>query len=225
MNKIKGLIYKVTSPSGRIYIGQTVKTLKRRKQMHESNARNKNSNNYNAKICKAIRKYGDNLNWEIIRENVNIEDLGDLEEFYISEHDSFKNGYNGTPYRCAGFTGKKHSNKTKEIISKLRKGENNPMFGMKGKLNPFYGQKHTEESIAKMKENQPDKSGENNPMYGKKGEQHPAFGRKVSEEQKQNLSEKRKGKNNPFHGRKHTEDAKRKMSLARMGNQYAKKKI
>lgn len=44
MNKV-GLIYKAISPlpSGKIYIGQTIKTLDKRKNDHYSNAFNKKS--------------------------------------------------------------------------------------------------------------------------------------------------------------------------------------
>lgn len=32
-----------------------------------------------------------------------------------------------------------------------RFGKDNPMYGMKGVLNPMFGKKHTEESLAKMR--------------------------------------------------------------------------
>ena len=41
----------------------------------------------------------------------------------------------------------------KKRMSERFKGENNPMFGKFGKLNPFFGKKHTEETKKKMHEN------------------------------------------------------------------------
>lgn len=46
-------------------------------------------------------------------------------------------------------------------------GENNPMYGKKGKDNPLYGIPLSEETRKKMSENHADVSGKNNPNYGK----------------------------------------------------------
>lgn len=70
----------------------------------------------------------------------------------------------------------------REKLSEKFKGENNPMWGKKGGLNPFYGKKHTKESKEKIIKNK-DYSvyktekfrkkisdltkGNKNPMYGK----------------------------------------------------------
>lgn len=53
--------------------------------------------------------------------------------------------------------------RTDEIKSKVA-GENNPMFGKSGNLNPFYGKKHKEESKL---------YGARNHMYGIIGRNHP----------------------------------------------------
>lgn len=41
--------------------------------------------------------------------------------------------------------GRVHSEETKKLFSEQRKGENNPMFGRRGKSSPNFGRKHTEE--------------------------------------------------------------------------------
>jgi group I intron endonuclease len=68
-----------------------------------------------------------------------------------------------------GAVGFKHTEEFKERLSKLKKGENNYMFGRKGELNPNYGKKHSEEQKRKNSES---KKGmfekEKNPFYGKK---------------------------------------------------------
>jgi hypothetical protein len=70
----------------------------------------------------------------------------------------------------------------KKKMSERVKGENNPMFGKFGNLNPFFGKHHTEESKKKIVKDRDYSNykteefrqkiskltkGENNPMYGK----------------------------------------------------------
>lgn len=91
------------------------------------------------------------------------------------------------------------SNSQKEKMSKR----------MSGKNNPFYGKKHTKESIEKIilanentKNIRSEKlSGKNNPMYGRTGILSPRFGVKLSDEIKNKISVANKnrlcGENNP----------------------------
>jgi hypothetical protein len=67
-------------------------------------------------------------------------------------------------------------------ISERLKGENNPMFGKFGKLNPFFGKKHTEETKKKMID------GRDYSVYR-------------TEEFRQKISKLSKGKNNPMYGK------------------------
>lgn len=46
--------------------------------------------------------------------------------------------------------GYKHTEETKKKLSESRKGNKNPMYGMKGKLNPFFGKRHTKETKNKI---------------------------------------------------------------------------
>lgn len=55
---------------------------------------------------------------------------------------------------------------SRKRLSDSKRGKNNPMYGLKGDKNPFYGKKHTPETIEKMKKNSQDKSGSNNPRWG-----------------------------------------------------------
>ena len=71
-----------------------------------------------------------------------------------------------------------------------------------GELNGFYGRKHTEDSIEKMKQSHTGiypndevrqklsekRKGEGNSMWGRKGELSPHWGKKYSEERKNNIS-------------------------------------
>lgn len=105
-------IYKVTSPSNKIYIGVT-SNLKKRKNKHEFLAKN-------GEICKfksAIRKYGNSLLWETIDSAINYETAFELEKRYILHFDSYNSGYNMT-LGGDGNAGIKHSKRkwTKETI-------------------------------------------------------------------------------------------------------------
>lgn len=92
-----GLIYKATSPSGKVYVGQTVKSVEERKYMHEYAAFCLTNKSYNTRLSKAIRKYGsENFSWEIVESNIAFNLLNDKEIFYIKEYSSHTVGYNST---------------------------------------------------------------------------------------------------------------------------------
>ena len=118
---IFGIIYKATSPSGKVYIGQTIKNLECRIRNHFKEAFNQNGRYYNKKFSKAIRKYKTELIWEILHENILIDKLNDLEILEIKNYDSFLNGYNGTSggYGLKDF---KFSEESKRKMSISRKG-------------------------------------------------------------------------------------------------------
>lgn len=86
------LIYKITNKvNGKVYIGQTTKTLEHRKEGHLQAARN----GLNRHLYNAIRKYGeDNFVFEKICTASSRSELNYLEAKYILEYDSVRNGYN-----------------------------------------------------------------------------------------------------------------------------------
>lgn len=90
-----GIVYKAINLSnGKCYIGQTVKTLYRRKIEHKSNVkRNKNYYFYNG-----IKKYGwNNFEWSVVCECNSRNELNEKETYYINELKSlYPNGYNLT---------------------------------------------------------------------------------------------------------------------------------
>lgn len=92
----KGIIYKLTSPSGKIYIGQTINEKVRRNAFL-----NENKPYSGPKINNARTKYGSrNFEYEIIFkvesliESEVLELLNEKEIQYIRLFDSFENGYN-----------------------------------------------------------------------------------------------------------------------------------
>jgi hypothetical protein len=84
----QGIIYKITSPSGKVYVGQTVQTFKERIKCHK-----KVSSNCTL-LKRAISKYGDEMVYEIIEE-VPHGLLDERETYWIKELNSLApNGYN-----------------------------------------------------------------------------------------------------------------------------------
>lgn len=91
-----GYIYKVTNKiNGKIYIGQTIQTVKERWYRHCGKSGISKAE-LNTHFKRAILKYGkENFLIETI-EVCNSSQLDDREKFYISYYDSYKNGYNST---------------------------------------------------------------------------------------------------------------------------------
>lgn len=89
-----GIIYKATSPSGKIYVGQTRYGLQERWRDHVYDANDPNKDHCKL-LNRAIRKYGgDMFQLEVLIECSN-EELNHYEEVYIRELNSIKpHGYN-----------------------------------------------------------------------------------------------------------------------------------
>lgn len=117
------IIYKTTNKiNGKCYIGQTIRSLEEREKQHLKDAKQKRYSHY--LLYRAINKYGmNNFLWGILHENIkDMNSLNVLEQLEITIHDSYNNGYNMT-IGGRGSIGKKHSQKTKEQMSKSRKGQ------------------------------------------------------------------------------------------------------
>ena len=127
------------------------------------------------------------------------------------------------------------------LFSESIKGENNPLYGRRGKDSPRYGKCHTEETKAKLSELASAKTGDKNPNYGNHklaGENNPNYGKHLSEETKEKirrantgripseetirkLKTAQSGENNGMYGKNHSEESKKKMSDAKKGeNNY-----
>lgn len=111
-------IYKITClATDEVYIGQSV-AIARRWATHKREL--KNGIHYNTHLQRTYNKYGEeSFSYEIL-EQCPKNKLNEREKFYIKLYDSFNNGFN----QDAGGAD----------IS----GENNPMFGVKGKEAPRF---------------------------------------------------------------------------------------
>lgn len=143
---IEGIIYKAVSKStGKVYIGQTIQGLNTRINQHLRAAKN----NRKGHFMNALRLYGkDDFEWsvvctiydftkELISNRLNV-----LEKHFISEYDSFNNGYNSTiggdgtvghsitpdnkAKLLAANLGKKHSEEHKRKIGDSVRGKKKP---------------------------------------------------------------------------------------------------
>lgn len=92
--KLKNVVYLLTFPNGKKYIGITSKRFKDRLYQHCSLAINEKDRDYNTKKYRAIRKY-EEFKAEVLFEG-NSDELGDKEIEFIEEYDSYNNGYNST---------------------------------------------------------------------------------------------------------------------------------
>jgi group I intron endonuclease len=114
------IIYKATNLiNGKVYIGQTIQTLKKRRWKHLSASRNKK---FTWHFYKSIRKYGENnFKWEIIDRANNIDDLNKKEEYWIKYYNSIDEdyGYNKT----YGGNNKRMLKSVKDKISKSNIGK------------------------------------------------------------------------------------------------------
>lgn len=195
-----GIIYKYTSPSGKVYIGQTLDETRRRNEFLDLSVKYAGKRIENARI-----KYGpDNFIYEILEkkqydtiENA-LYDLNIMESYYIGKFDSYYNGYNMT-YGGEGVRGNVFDEETKNKISKTLKEY------YKTHDNPFYNHKHTDETKKHLSE------------IARKRESSPFKNKTWNEKQRRIITEINKlntGEKNPFYGKKHTEKTKKMISDA-----------
>jgi len=192
-----GIIYKVVNNTdGKIYIGQTTKSLELRIKNHAKQG---------CYLYNAINKYGIvNFEYSIIETCDSKEELDEMEFHYIKQYNSLvPNGYNLT-LGGEGWYGLNHSEKTKKQIS------DNLKIYYKTHPSASLGTKHTEEYRKRMSEMRKGTNvGEDNPFYGRKHttgtrykisqallttDKHPTRGKHLTAEWKEKLSMSNTGK-------------------------------
>ena len=133
MEEPRGIIYKISSPSGKVYVGQTVRSFEKRMQEHRQETSCCTS------IKRAIDKYGDQMKYEIIEGNVPHEQLDEREIYWIKELNSLApSGYNLT---TGGQFSKEYSQELKDKmrdIKNTQKVEKDGYMGFVSKIGNFF---------------------------------------------------------------------------------------
>jgi group I intron endonuclease len=175
VEKVYGIVYKVTNlVDGKIYIGQTVQTLWRRRRAHE---------NLSAKpetyFHRALAKHGfDNFTWEIVDSCESKEDLHAREQHWIDHCACMAPvGYNS----AEGGKGGAYLESHKRRISEALKGRAFSAETRRKMSVAMQGRKPSEKLLAKLKA----KTGQNNHFFGKTH----------SKETRRLIGEKSKGRN------------------------------
>lgn len=137
-----GLIYKVTNLiNGKIYIGLTSGQLKRRRNQHyyKTNSDTKESRSDFHNALKNFKEQ--DFYWEVIEDNIPVENLPTREKYWINYYNSYKNGYNMNSGGANGDNFRNwRENNSKEIVSLYARLGNQKMKE-KLKQNPELEQK------------------------------------------------------------------------------------
>lgn len=204
--KLTGVIYCIKNlMNGKLYIGQTSKTLERRLRIHITDAKR-----HRMKIGSVLQEFGvENFEGGVVEfvyadTSDELERLLDEREIYwIKELNSRENGYNDTD-GGKGCPGRATAEETRAKIALANMAENNGMFGTKW----------SEEKRESMRELM---LGPNNHNYGKplsdevKAKLSDALrGRVISTETREQISA-------TLTGIKRSEETRKKMSEARQG--------
>lgn len=122
-------IYMVTSPTGKIYIGQSVDIVRRFKAYL-----NPNQNKDQLKLHSSLMKHGaENHKFEILEQCSEV-DLNNRERFYIDKFKTFDSKH-GMNLMYGQSKGSRHSLSTRSKISKALSGRKSPL---KGQPRPEY---------------------------------------------------------------------------------------
>jgi len=177
-------IYKITSPTNKVYIGQSINIEKRLKNyLGEYKSVFSQTRLYNS-----FKKYGAKNHIFKIIEECTLDEINIRERFWQDYYDVISDKGLNCILTETDIKKRVVSEETRKKMSISLKGKaagsKNHNFGNFGELNAFYGKKHSEETKKILKEKN---SGTNHFFYGKKrpehsikmsGKNHPSYGKK-----------------------------------------------
>jgi len=109
------VIYGLFFENGKMYIGLTTQKLEKRLYYHKYDAKRRDT----TAIHRAINKYKD-FEVEVLYEGETLDELKEMEMFFIDYFGTYKKGYNVTK-GGEGIVGFSHSDETKKKLSKANK--------------------------------------------------------------------------------------------------------
>ncbi|MBB5066139.1 NUMOD3 domain-containing DNA-binding protein [Granulicella mallensis] len=203
---IYGYIYLVRNRiNGKVYIGQTARTIEHRWKQHKKEARAVRSN---AHLYCAMRKHGlESFDIVCLHQAFSKAELDDMERRAIFTHDSMNPdfGYN----RTEGGANGKRSDETCKKLSESHMGHKRSdesrrkqSQSLMGHPSWSKGKKLTEATRQKMSDSQ-------------KGNTY-CLGNKLTEAHRRKISDAVKGENHPNFGKKLSETTRQKMREARL---------
>lgn len=207
-------IYKITSPSGKVYIGQSTKIENRWTHYRFADCGDQ------PKLYNSFMKYGVDSHEFVVIEECDISSLNERERHWQEYYNVVKNGLN---CKYVSLDDKKGhlSEETKKKISQRLKGksrrknyrhseETKRKIGLSNKMNIIKTGKKPKGNTNKCSEETKRKISESNK------------GRKISKEHKLKLSIAAKGKPSKLKGRVFTEEEKQRMYATRIGRKRDK---
>ncbi|ABT16775.1 hypothetical protein ATCV1_Z641L [Acanthocystis turfacea chlorella virus 1] len=174
-----GFIYRLTSPSNKSYIGQTIRPIEERFKEHQK------SDSYCVAIYRAIQKH----KWENMTKEwfeVPDEDLNFYEEMLVALLGTLSPG--GYNLKEGGGSGGRMCEESREKMS----------IATSGDKNPFYRKSHTDEAREKISNAKKGKTLSDDHKQkmsdSRKGANNYNYGKTLSDFQKQQISKAKKGK-------------------------------
>ncbi len=136
-------IYKITSPSKKVYIGQSIDVIKRWRQYRNGHGKRQ------TKLNSSLQKYGiERHGFEVICQ-CDESELNNLEVYYIDLYQSFNSEFGLN--LLGGGGSQRHSEETKRKISLAHKGKKRDAETVKKMSQRMLGKKASEETKAKMR--------------------------------------------------------------------------
>lgn len=195
MEKICG-IYKITSPSGKIYIGKSVNVYKRFNEYKKIDSKIIGQ----TRLYRSLLKYGVDIHTFEIIEKCDITSLSNRERYWQDFYEVISE---------------------KGLNCILEKSDNLPKIlseDTKIKLSKSLRESFTEDRRKKISEKN---KGENNPMFGRLGKDSPSFNRIKTEEEKLKISIANKGRflgdKSPLYKIPRTKEVRDKISAKNKG--------
>ncbi len=197
-------IYKIESPSGRIYIGQSVDIERRWNYHMEMRDAYKHTILY-----RSLAKYGADKHSFKILEECPKEKLNERERYYIEKYDTFetKHGLNLTK---GGDSQVVLSKRTRDKISRAKKGKTIPH------LIGFKHSQETKDKLAELAKGNTNWLGKNHSEETKEKIRQANLGKNLSEETIEKLRILSTGRKYP-NRKKLTEEARAKISKSQIG--------